>query len=52
MRNRVFTALQEKHGQLTQVNHPVFKKEMKRLENIWRKDKVRFETEMEKFKQP
>lgn len=46
MRSAVFNELEKKHGKLTQLNHEIYKKEMKRLENIWRKDKDKFAVEL------
>lgn len=51
MRSTVFNELEKKYGILTQVNHEIYKKEMKRLENIWRKDKDKFTVELEKINQ-
>ena len=52
MRALAFTTLTNVHGPMTQSNHPIFKKEMKRLENIWRKDTEKFQCEIEKLTPP
>lgn len=49
MRTQVFDILQNKYGKLTQENHPLFIKEMKRLERIWRKDRNEFLKELNKI---
>jgi len=49
MRTEVFNKLQEKYGSLSPKNHEIFKKQMKRLENIWRKDKDKFVVELGKI---
>lgn len=49
MRSSVFDALTKKHGEMSATNHPLFRSEMKRLEKVWRKDKEKFETELEKI---
>ena len=46
MRSEVFNALEKKHGKLSPANHPIFIKETKRLEKIWRKDKDKFDIEL------
>ncbi len=47
MREIIFNALQTKYGTMNKENHDVFKKETKRLENIWRKDEQKFLVEIE-----
>lgn len=34
---------------MNRMNHETYKSEVKRLEKIWRKDKVKFIEEIEKF---
>ena len=46
MRTTVFNALQGVYGKLNPGNHKFFIKETKRLERVWRKDKVKFESEI------
>lgn len=43
MRKTAYDFLVSKHGEMTAENHPIFKKEMPRLERIWRKDRNAFE---------
>jgi hypothetical protein len=50
IRSLIFSTLEERHGKLSQINHPIFIKETKRLEKIWRKSKNDFAKEIEKFK--
>lgn len=38
MRTQAMDFLTNKYGQMTAQNHSIFKTEIKRLENIWRKD--------------
>ena len=47
MRKKAFEFIEQKHGKMTAVNHPIFKKEIKRLEKLWRKDPGKFETELQ-----
>jgi hypothetical protein len=49
MRSLVFDKLTEIYGKLSPVNHPLFIKETKRLESIWRKDKELFTIELNKL---
>jgi hypothetical protein len=49
MRSLIFETLQWKYGLLSPQNHPIFIKETKRLEAIWRKDKSKFEIEINKL---
>ena len=42
MRSTIFNSLQKVHGKLSKDNHPIFIKETKRLEKIWKKDKDQF----------
>ena len=49
MRTEVFNKLQEKYGKFSPQNQEIFKKQMKRLENIWKKDKDKFVFELEKL---
>lgn len=49
MRTRIFNALQDKYGMLSLITQGVFKRETKRLENLWRKDRDRFEVEIGKI---
>ena len=49
MRTVIFNKLTEKYGTLSPTNHELFKKQTKRLENIWRKDKEKFVKEIENF---
>ena len=50
MRTLIFNTLTDVYGKMTQSNHPTFIKETKRLERIWRKDKEKFEIEINKIK--
>ncbi|MDR2084359.1 MAG: hypothetical protein LBP67_05130 [Bacteroidales bacterium] len=50
MRGYVFDALQDKYGMLSHENYQTFNKEMKRLDKIWKKDKAKFEEELNKSK--
>ena len=50
MRIMVFEALNEKLGKLTPDTHQQFIKEMKRMERTWRKDRDKFEIELNKIK--
>ncbi len=47
MRTTIFETLVKLHGQLSKENHPIFIKETKRLEKIWRKDKDQFSIALE-----
>lgn len=49
MRNAVFNELESKHGAMTPTNHEIYKKEMKRMEKIWRADKDKFQVEFQKL---
>ena len=49
MGTRIFDKLQEKHEKLCADNLKLFQKERKRLERIWRKDKIKFEIELDKL---
>jgi hypothetical protein len=49
MRSMVFDKLTLVYGKLSPTNHPLFIKETKRLESIWRKDKERFAVELNKL---
>ena len=46
MRIAAFNFLEAKYGKMNAKNHPVFKKEIRRLEKTWRKDPSKFETEI------
>ena len=46
MRLRAWEWIQDKHGELSQANLPIFQKEIRRLERIWRKDRAAFELEI------
>ncbi len=49
MRSAIYTQLVIKYGVLTPTNHEAFKKEMKRLEKIWKKDLQKFDIELIKL---
>jgi len=49
MRALTFNTLVLIHGNMTHSNHHIFKKEMKRLENIWRKDKDDFKAALKEL---
>lgn len=46
MRKTAFYFLEGKYGKMNAENHAIFKKEIRRLEKIWRKDPSKFETEI------
>jgi hypothetical protein len=46
MREKVFAEITRVHGKLTFTNHAIFKRDMKRFEKLWRKDKTLFEKEL------
>ncbi len=46
MKGLSYTTLISLHGNMTHSNHYMFKKEMRRLENVWRKDKNKFQEEI------
>lgn len=46
MREKVFAEITRVHGKLTFTNHAIFKRDMKRFEKLWRKDKTIFEKEL------
>ncbi len=50
MKTIIFNTLQNKYGKLNKENHPIFMKESKRLVRIWRKDKDKFNNEINKLK--
>jgi hypothetical protein len=47
MRSLAWNSIEVKIGKLNPLNHETYKKEMKRLENIWKKDKEKFKTEIQ-----
>lgn len=49
MRSEVHSALQVKLGKLSPQNHEEYKKQMKRLEKIWKKDKEKYKDELRKI---
>jgi hypothetical protein len=49
MRTTAFDVLESKYGKMNPENHPTFIKEMKRLENIWKRDKDLFQLELGKI---
>lgn len=50
MKEECFDLLELKLGKFSFQNQVQFKKEMKRLENIWKKDKDKYSTEIEILK--
>lgn len=46
MRKQLFDFLENKHGKMCQLNHPLFIEETKRLERVWRKDPNKFVAEI------
>lgn len=42
MRTECWLHCQRLYGKLTPATHPLFMKEIKRLQNIWKKDKEKF----------
>jgi hypothetical protein len=46
MREKAFAEITRVHGKLTFTNHATFKRDMKRFEKLWRKDKTLFEKEL------
>jgi hypothetical protein len=46
MRSLAWNSIEAKIGKLNPLNHETYKKEMKRLENIWKKDKEKFKKEI------
>jgi len=46
MRKQLFEFLENKYGKMCQANHPLFVKETKRLERMWRKDPSKFVAEI------
>lgn len=49
MRTTAWNALQKKHGEMCFANFDILKKGMKKLEAVWRKDKDKFQVEIEKL---
>jgi hypothetical protein len=49
MRTTAFDTLESKYGKMNPENHPIFIKEMKRLEKIWKMDKDLFQLELDKI---
>ena len=49
MRGLIFKTLTNKYGKMTQINHPIFITETKRLENIWRNNKDNFKLEIKNY---
>ena len=49
MRTSAWASLEPKLGKLSHANLPDYKKEMKRLEKIWRKDPDQFSLELSKL---
>ena len=49
IREKAFAEITRVHGKLTFTNHAIFKKDMKRFEKLWRKDKILFEEELRTY---
>lgn len=49
MRTIAYNALENKLGKFSAQNQVEFKKQMKKLESIWRKDKEKFNSEIERL---
>jgi hypothetical protein len=49
MRVSIFNTLQNKYGKLSKDNQTIFIKITKRLESIWRMDKIKFQHELDKL---
>ena len=47
MRVIAYDTLTNKYGTFSQDNDKIFKKEMKRLDNVWRQNKKQFVTEID-----
>jgi hypothetical protein len=47
MRSLIFNKLQERYGKLSMTNHQLFITETKRLESIWRKNRIKFVSELD-----
>jgi hypothetical protein len=48
-REKAFAEITRVHGKLTFTNHAIFKKDMKRFEKLWRKDRTLFEEELRTY---
>lgn len=49
MRAKTYNTISKKYGMFSPENQVIFKKEMKRLEKIWRKNKDEWKLEIENY---
>lgn len=50
MRSEIYEALENKMGKFGPANFEPFKKEMKRMDRLWHKDREKYNIELEKIR--